>query len=78
MSLLKNRSFVIKTVTDKDLRNGNGAVIDAGSESATADPFVGVQVAAAYADVAKDFITHAALTIGGVFAVCKIVERICK
>lgn len=76
MSLLKNRSFVIKAVNDKDLRNG--AVIDAGSESAAADPFVGVQVAAAYADVAKDLITHAALTIGGVFAVCKIVERICK
>lgn len=42
------------------------------------NPFEGVEVAAAYADIAKDLITHAALTIGGVWAACKIVERICK
>lgn len=76
MSFLSKRSFVIKAVNDKDLRNG--AVIDAATEDATTDPFVGVQVAAAYADIAKDLITHTALTIGGVFAACKIIERICK
>lgn len=75
MSFLGKRSFVIKAVTDKELKNSN--IIDATPESDT-DPFVGVQVAAAYADVAKDFITHATLTIGGVWAACKIVERICK
>jgi hypothetical protein len=76
MSILGKRSLLIKAVNDKDLRNG--AVIDAATEDATTDPFIGVQVAAAYADVAKDLITHAALTIGGVWAACKIVERICK
>jgi hypothetical protein len=39
---------------------------------------LGPEVAAAYAEIAKDFITHAALTIGGVYAACKIVGRICK
>lgn len=42
------------------------------------DIFEGVKAAAAYADIAKGLITHAALTIGGVYCVCKIVERICK
>lgn len=42
------------------------------------DPFIGVEVAAAYSAVAKDLITHAAVTIGGVFAACQIVKRICK
>lgn len=42
------------------------------------DPMLGPEVASAYAEVAKDFITHAALTIGGVYCVCKIVGRICK
>lgn len=42
------------------------------------DPLEGVVVAAAYVELAKDLITHAAFTIGGVYAACKIVERICK
>lgn len=42
------------------------------------DPLEGPNVAAAYSAVAKDFITHTALTVGGVWAVCKIVERICR
>jgi hypothetical protein len=42
------------------------------------DPFEGVALAEAYAEVAKDFITHTALVIGGVFAACQIVKRICK
>lgn len=42
------------------------------------DPMQNVAVVEAYAEIAKDFITHAAFTIGGVFAACKIIERICK
>jgi hypothetical protein len=42
------------------------------------DPYEGVQIAAAYAEVAKDFITHTALTIGGVMAGVAIIRRICK
>lgn len=40
--------------------------------------FEGPEIAAAYSEVAKDLITHAALTIGGVYAACKIIARICK
>ena len=76
MSILGKRSLLIKAVNDKDLRNG--AVIDAATEDATVDPFVGVQVAASYAEVVKDVVTHVAFTIGGIYAACKIVERICK
>lgn len=71
MSLLKNRSFNVKVVKDQDV-NGAEAI------DPNRNPFEGVEVAAAYAEVAKDLITHAALTIGGVWAACKIVERICK
>ena len=42
------------------------------------NPFESVEVAAAYAEIAKDVITHAAFTIGGVWAACKIIGRICK
>lgn len=42
------------------------------------DPFEGPNVAAAYSAVAKDFITHTALTVGGVWAACKIIERVCR
>jgi hypothetical protein len=71
MSFLSKRSFVVKAVRDQDL-NGSTEI------DPNHNPFEGVEVAAAYADVAKDLITHAALTIGGVWAACKIVERICK
>jgi len=67
---MKNRSFNVKVVKDD-----NGTVT---TEESGRDPFEGVEVAAAYAEVAKDFITHAALTIGGVWAAVKVVERICK
>jgi len=70
MSFLRNRSFNVKVVKDQPTTS------DEYDENR--NPFEGVEVAAAYADVAKDLITHAALTIGGVFAVCKIVERLCK
>lgn len=66
---MKNRSFNVKVV--KDPVNGS-------EPDETTDPFEGVQVAAAYAEVAKDFVTHTALVIGGVFAACKIIERICR
>lgn len=42
------------------------------------DPYEGPNVAAAYSAVAKDLITHTALTVGGVWAVCKIIGRICR
>lgn len=44
----------------------------------TKDPFEGPNVAAAYSAVAKDFIGYAAVTIGGVFVTCKIIERVCR
>lgn len=44
----------------------------------TKDPYEGPNVAAAYSAVAKDLITHTALVVGGVFAACKIIERICR
>lgn len=69
---LRNRSFAVKVLKDEDI-NGNGAEPDPNRNI-----FEGVEVAAAYADIAKDVITHAALTIGGVWAACKIVERICR
>lgn len=71
MAIFKNRSFNVKVVRD----HPNGSVEE---NDPNYNPLEGVEVAAAYAEVAKDFITHAALTIGGVWAACKIVERICK
>lgn len=67
---MRNKTIGVKLLDDRDL---NGSAPDDDY-----DPMVGVQVAAAYAEIAKDVITHAALTIGGVFAACKIVERICR
>lgn len=68
--MFKNRSFNVKMVRDQPT-NGDGPLI-------TVDPMVGPEIAAAYAEVAKDLITHATLTIGGVYAACKIIGRICK
>lgn len=65
---MKTRSVNVKVVRDQD-------TIDVDPNE---DPFEGVQIAAAYADIAKDLITHAALTIGGVYVACKIIGRICK
>lgn len=47
-------------------------------DDANRDPFEGVEVLAAYSEVAKDFITHTALTVGGVMAAYQIIKRICK
>lgn len=66
--MFRNRSINVKMVKDQ-----NAEEVDP-----KRNPFEGVEVAAAYADIAKDLIIHAALTIGGVWAACKIVERICK
>lgn len=68
--MFKNRSFNVKVV--KDQADGNN------DTTTDRDPFEGPVVAAAYAEVIKDVITHAAFTIGGVWAACKVVERICK
>lgn len=65
---LRNRSLNVKVVNDKD-----GTPVDP-----NADPFEGVEVAAAYAEVAKDFITHTVVTIGIAFAGYKILERLCR
>lgn len=42
------------------------------------DPMQGPEIAAAYAEVAKDFITHTALVVGGVMSAYQIIKRICK
>lgn len=42
------------------------------------DPMDNVVLVAAYAEIVKDVVTHSALTIGGVFAACQIIKRICK
>lgn len=42
------------------------------------DPLIGPELVQEYVDIAKDFITHTAVTIGAVYCVCKIVGRICK
>lgn len=51
---------------------------DEGETGTTKDPFEGPNVAAAYSAVAKDLIGYTAFTVGGVWAGCKIVERICR
>lgn len=68
---MKNTTIGVKVLDDRTL-NG-GAEVDSDY-----DPMVGVQVAAAYAEIAKDLVTHTALTVGGVWAACKIIGRICK
>jgi hypothetical protein len=65
------KRYAVQTQTKVVRENGAAPETDE-------NPMVGVEIAAAYADIAKDLITHAALTIGGVWAACKIVERICK
>jgi hypothetical protein len=42
------------------------------------DPLIGPELVQEYVDIAKDFITHTAITVGAVYCVCKIVGRICK
>lgn len=68
---LRNKTVAVKVLDDKQL-NGN-AVLDTDR-----DPMEGVQVAAAYADIFKDVVTHTALVVGGVYAACKIIGIICK
>lgn len=68
---MRNTSVNVKLVSDKDKENTT-------TEQDMADAWANVEIAAAYAEIAKDVITHAAFTIGGVFAACKIIERICK
>lgn len=40
--------------------------------------FIGVEVAAGYAEIIKEVVTHTALIVGGVWCLCKIAERLCK
>lgn len=67
---LKNRSVNLKFVKDSDVASDGPTIVS--------DPAEMVELVEAYAEIAKDFITHAALTIGGVYAACKIIGRICK
>lgn len=76
MSLI-NRAMKNKTIGVKVLDDRNIGAMSTEPEN-DRDPFEGVQVAAAYAEIAKDLVTHTAFTIGGVFAACKIIERICR
>lgn len=72
------------SILDRAMRNktiGVTLLDNAGDKTEPApaqDPYVNVEIAAAYVELAKDLITHAAFTIGGVYAACKVVERICK
>lgn len=64
---LRNRAVKMSFIKDK-----------AETSETDQNPFENVEVLAAYSEVAKDFVTHAALTIGGVYAACQIIKRICK
>jgi len=64
--MFRNRAFQVKMVKDQV------------GEEETIDPMMGPQIAAAYAEVAKDFVTHTALVVGGVMSAYQIIKRICK
>jgi hypothetical protein len=70
MALFKNKAVQFKVVKD--------STTSTDEQDPDRNIFEGVEVAAAYAEVLKDVVTHASLVIGGVWAACKIVERICK
>lgn len=67
MSLFGNRSVNVKIVKDPKV-----------SSDSPEEILAGVEVVAAYAEIFKDVVTHTALVVGGVWCICKIVERICK
>lgn len=67
---MKTKSINVKLVNDQDA----GATEELDPDQAWAN----VEIAAAYAEIAKDLVTHTALTVGGVWAACKIIGRICK
>lgn len=71
--LFRNYSVQTKSKLVKDEPDGSTTTIL--DEDAM---MAGPEIAAAYSEVAKDFITHAAVVITGAFCLCKIVERICK
>jgi len=68
MRFWKNRSVNLKLVEDKT----------APPADTNQNPYEGVEIATEYSEIAKDFVTHTALTIGGVWIACKIVGRICR
>lgn len=53
-------------------------IIDGESESTVEDIRMGPEIAAAYSEVAKDFITHAAVVVTTAFSICQIVKRLCR
>lgn len=66
----KNNSINVKVVADPSPENE--------SSEGERNIFEGADVAAAYAEVIKDVVTHTALTVGGVWAAVLIIRRICK
>lgn len=62
--MLARWSFNVKPVRDPKAESGL--------------PFEGVEIAAGYAEIVKDVVTHTALVVGGVYCICKIVERLCR
>ena len=59
-----NRSFNVKLVRDSD--------------GVKRDLDENVSAALAYSTIVKDFVTHTALTVGGVYVVCRVVDRLCR
>lgn len=70
----KNKAFAAQTTT-RLVRT----TVEPGDESiAESSGMSGPEVAAAYSEVAKDFITHAAVVVTAAFSICQIVKRICR
>jgi len=65
-----NRVAQVKFVKEA-VSNSDGPIV-------TPDPMLGPEIVSAYAEIAKDLITHAAVTIGITYSVCKIIGRLCK
>lgn len=70
--MIRNKSINVKLVSDRNMN------AEEPSSESNGNPFEGVEVAAMYAEIVKDVVTHTALTIGGVYAACKIIGRICR
>lgn len=67
MSLLRNRALIVKMGKDPKV-----------APETEEEMLANVEIVATYAAIAKDVVTHTALVVGGVWCLCKIVERICR
>jgi hypothetical protein len=72
--LFRNYSVQTQSKLVRDSSNGDGptTIID------SLDPMMGPEIVAAYSEIAKDFITHSALVIGGTYIACRIVKALTK